>query len=284
MSKSKAHVYHFNNLGEFIGESEYEGIRMPMNSTRDVPPQVDPEKQKAVFDFEKRSWQAVDLLSVEINPEPTVTQLTPSLYIIDDFYTDPDAVRQFALKQRYVRYAPTFPGRRSANLASIKTRAYFEKILGIPIKWGMQSFDDQLGVMNECNGVFQLMCENDFKNTYIHADDQMDFAAICYLNPDHQDDPGTGFYKHSLTGFDRMPGLNECLPVAAKLGVLPLSVRTMLSGDGSDESQWQLTHFIPMRFNRLVFYDAQLFHRNLTTFGNDADTGRLTQVFFLSKA
>lgn len=277
-------VYHFNNLGQFIGISEYEGARIPMNSTLLPPPEADPESERPVFDFTSRSWAVLPLLAVELNPEPTVTQITPSIYLVDDFYVDPEAVRQFALSLPYVRYAATFPGLRSPNLASKSIRGKFEAMLGHEIKWGIQSFEESEGSpINECNGVFQLMCASDQAGTYVHADDQMDFAAICYLNPDHQDDPGTGFYTHKATGFSRMPSIEEALPWAMKNYTFPANVKTLLNVAGKDEGSWSLTHHIPMRFNRLVLYDAQLFHRNLTAFGAGLSDGRLTQAFFLSK-
>jgi hypothetical protein len=77
-------------------------------------------------------------------------------------------------------------------------------------------------------------------STWIHKDDT-NWAGVLYLTPDADVNSGTGIF---------------------------------------DENQ-NLVTVIGNVYNRLVLYRGDLFHRSLISgFGNDVNTGRLTQVFF----
>jgi hypothetical protein len=54
-----------------------------------------------------------------------------------------------------------------------------------------------------------------------------------------------------------------------------------LRRDAPDPSKWELTHRVPMKFNRAVLFDATLFHAASEGFGGSPDNGRLAQVFNL---
>ena len=49
-----------------------------------------------------------------------------------------------------------------------------------------------------------------------------------------------------------------------------------------DMTKWELTDYISNKFNRLILYDASMFHKSLDYFGKDKYNGRLFQVFFFN--
>ena len=55
-----------------------------------------------------------------------------------------------------------------------------------------------------------------------------------------------------------------------------------LNADGNDLSKWHLTDIVSNKFNRVVFYRGDLYHRSLDYFGEDKHDGRLFQTFFFN--
>ena len=52
--------------------------------------------------------------------------------------------------------------------------------------------------------------------------------------------------------------------------------------DRLDESKWITTLTVPMRYNRLIMYNARQFHRNASAFGSSKKDARLVQGLFFS--
>jgi hypothetical protein len=88
---------------------------------------------------------------------------------------------------------------------------------------------------------FQLCISKD--ETWVHKDDG-EWAGVLYLTPDAPAESGTGIYRES-------------------------------------NNDWELITAIGNVYNRLVLYRSNLFHKSIVPgFGNDINTGRLTQVLF----
>jgi hypothetical protein len=96
-----------------------------------------------------------------------------------------------------------------------------------------------------------------------------DWAAVLYLNKGHDGEPGTRFYRHRPTGLDR---LGRGIVVDG-----PPPFR-----DRFDADKWDVTLTVPMQYNRLVLYNAKLFHRNASAWGTNVHDARLVQSFFIS--
>ncbi len=212
--------------------------------------------------------------------QATVNPFGRPTVIIDDFLANPDEVRDIALQCEY-RPADEFPGLRAAphTIGSAMTRV-LERFVGRPI----------VAVHTR----FQIQPAAYEPSSFIHAD-LCDWAAVLYLTPGHDGIPGTNFYRHRETGRDRALGRQELMFEAAlrrlesMLEVAEGADRfEQLVGrfrsDRSDLNQWEVTLTVPYRYNRLLLYDARLFHRNASAWGHDQTDSRMVQSFGIDAA
>ena len=121
-----------------------------------------------------------------------------SIIVIDDFYSNPIDVRNFALAQDYF-YSTTgqFPGFRTKSFLNETIKEAIEFIVypfaGKVIDW----IDKD---ENSSTGAFQYTTEE--HHSWLHTDGGVDWAAVLYLTPDAPPSAGTGFYRHKKTGID----------------------------------------------------------------------------------
>ncbi|USU09711.1 DUF6445 family protein [Sphingomonadaceae bacterium OTU29MARTA1] len=116
-----------------------------------------------------------------------------------------------------------------------------------------------------------------------HVDtvDRLQFATVHFLSPDDAD--GTGFFRHSATGYetidaDRLPSYRAALD-REMIDHPPSGYRT-----GSD-AQFERIGAVEARYDRLVLYRAALLHSGLVSHlpvtAADPRRGRLTGNLFL---
>jgi len=184
--------------------------------------------------------------------------------IIDDFYSNPQEVREFALKQDY-NVTGNFPGVRTAPFLwdSIKNwiGKHIEPQHG-PIEW----------LNTEYTGAFQYTTA--VNRSWIHADSNNKWAGVLYLTPDAPASGGTGLFKHKETGLYKAP--------RDKNNKIDKKLLDKVYDDCQDMTKWEMVDFIGNKFNRLVIYQGDLFHSSLDYFGNNIENGRLFQTFFFN--
>jgi len=171
-------------------------------------------------------------------------------FIIDDFYQDPDSVRNFALNQEF-SVRGNFPGTRTKPFLSpdiIQCIEYF-----MPWAGKITNTFEWSGY----TGAFQLAVAGD--RTWIHTDFYNKWAGVCYLTPDAPHTSGTGLYRYKPTGEHRKAACDY---------------------EGYDYTKWDLFDVIGNKYNRLVIYRGDLFHASLQYFGDNLHNGRLFQTFF----
>jgi hypothetical protein len=168
--------------------------------------------------------------------------------IIDNFLDNPDIVRSSVMQIDFTRVGQ-YPGLRS-DRADYDYEEYvkskIENILNKKIKeFKLDSF------------AFQLCLEED--STWIHMDHDAEWAGVLYLQPTAPIAAGTGIFRHKESKIYRGPSDHAA----------------------TNDDDWELITLVGNVYNRLVLYQAPLYHRSLVAgFGNDKETGRLTQVFF----
>ena len=177
--------------------------------------------------------------------------------IVDNFYHNPHAVRNFAIQQEYEPNKPDNPyvGRRTYKqflFPGIKTA--FEELLGKPItKW------EEHGM----NGRFQHNVAGD--RLVYHCDAQK-WAAMIYLTPNAPPQCGTSTYMHRATRVhhnshpDIMQAFNQ---------------KTFL-----DRTPYDTVDTFGNIFNRLVIFDGGCIHAANEYFGSDIHDCRLWHMFF----
>jgi Family of unknown function (DUF6445) len=180
-----------------------------------------------------------------------------NLIVIDNFYINPESVRDFALKQTY--YENHLPRKHTKSFATNDHKLFFENII--------LSFAGKItDFSHKYNGSFQYA--NAHKLGWCHYD-QLDWAAIVYLTPDAQHDCGTSFYEF----YDGTRCKNDLKNDEHE---------NTLNTFKFDTTKWTEIDRVGNVFNRLVLYNAKLYHRPTNLFGNEIDDGRLTQVFFFN--
>ena len=193
--------------------------------------------------------------------------MVQSLVILDNFYQDPDNVRQFALSQEY-NIIGNYPGRRSAAMPSESAKNIIANVLrpinGEITHW--ESGDDSY------NGSFQYATSKD--KSWIHDDKYTTWAGVCYLTPNAPVSSGTALFTHIETGLNKTP-LKEN-------GEVDFELLNKIYQDSQDFTKWELNVQVNNIYNRLVLYRGSYFHTSLDYFGNDLNDGRLFQTFFFS--
>ena len=188
-----------------------------------------------------------------------------NLIVVDNFLEYPDSVREsgiLGLKQIHTKNLKFYPGVRSEKADEeyqnyIKNK--FEKILNVKITQWDSNITRWTGEEVETDSSCFQLCTEDAK-TWIHVD-PCEWTAILYLSPNPVIDSGTAIYKHKTTNKFKMTE-QEC---------------------ANSEGDWDIINFVGNVYNRCILMKGNLCHRSLIPgFGNDIESGRLTQVFFFN--
>lgn len=175
------------------------------------------------------------------------------IMIVDNFYTNVDEVREYALSLEY-KTTGNYPGFRTESVKDPIWKAYIKAKLENLLNRQITSFDA------EHNTSFQFTTE--LSDTWVHSDLQS-FAAVLYLTPEPLLDSGTALYRHKKSGTTKH---TEGLDIAP---------------DARDLTHWEMLAEAKNVYNRLVIYEADQYHRSVVPgFGTDKYTGRLFQTFF----
>lgn len=197
---------------------------------------------------------ALDNSSKKVNMFSINTQQNKRLFVVDNFYSDPDTVREFALQQEFREDLRFYKGLRTPQVYQPpRIKEEFENIIGQKI----QNFDTQ-GV----NGCFQITTA---KDPQVYHYDLQQWAAMIYLTPNAPTESGTRLHKSRLNGTRRSSdvGINEAF-----------------NGNFYDSTKFDVVDSAANFYNRLVIMDAKCIHSAGPYFGDTIYNGRLTHLFF----
>ena len=188
------------------------------------------------------------IVPLKLNRKPQMTT-----WVVDNFYADPIAVRNFALKQEFVEEKDYYKGCRTKHQYFLPgTKEAFEKIMGIQIReWESHGM---------C-GKFQYCTAQD---SLVYHHDGQTWAAMIYLTPDAPYDCGTSLFA-SKNGARKSSDA---------------SIRTAFDGGFYDSTKFDLIDSIGNVFNRLFIFDAQNIHAASKYFGQTIEDSRLFHIFF----
>jgi hypothetical protein len=193
--------------------------------------------------------------------------------IIDDYYAEPDAVRDLAVTTSFTDFGAraNFPGRESDRAFYTSRHVErFELSVGEPIV-----YDPSRWVF----GKFRSATSRDQDRARIHID-RVDWTAVIYLS---RCDTGgdLGFYAHRQLGVDTVP---DVFPSHGCASLDEFDGRYVATHPQRGED-WELIGSIPVQFNRcVIFRGARLFHAIISTFGTCVEDSRLTQNFFFNSS
>jgi hypothetical protein len=177
-----------------------------------------------------------------------------NVIITDDFYSNPDSVREFALQQEF-KIRGNFPGMRTTSFINDDVKSTVQTIL-----WNAAGEGSNWHAGDGLTGSFELATARD--RSWIHTDHHNTWAGVCYLTPNAPLTGGTGLFRHKATGATMSYELENY--------------------EAQDMTKWDLVDVVGNRYNRLVLYRSDLFHTSLDYFGDDLTNGRLFQLFFLT--
>ena len=199
---------------------------------------------------------AIEESGIRINPD---IQKNKRAFVIDNFYEDPYAVREFALQQEFFD-DPGYIGRRTRTQHLFPgLKETFENIIGERIsEW------ETYGM----NGRFQ---HNWAGEKLVYHCDQQRWAGMIYLSPDAPPETGTTMYRHKETKIHH----NSQIDCNSGQGMQVFNQKTFL-----DRTPYEPVDVFGNVCNRLVIFDGGCIHAASEYFGSDIDDCRLWQMFF----
>ena len=192
-----------------------------------------------------------------INPSSLISPYKKRVWIVDDFYHNPDEVRQYALTREFDKggFGKGYMGNRTFKQFLFPgLKEEFEKIMGMKItKW------EQHGM----NGRFQTCYAGDA--LVYHCDDQK-YAGMLFLTPDAPFETGTSMYAHKATRI--------------RHNSHPEIMSTFSGHTTLDKTPYEPVDVVGNVYNRLVIFDAGMIHAASGYFGYNNENARLWQMFF----
>jgi hypothetical protein len=223
-------------------------------------------------------WIPEDSLEEGVpNGPPSVifNRRMPHMVVVDNFYKDPNDVRDFALQQEFGANLAAYKGKRTAERFLWPfLKEEFERILGRPI----------LDWLNQpANGCFQI---TGYDDPLVWHSDSQSYAAAVYLTPNAPITAGTSFWRDKVHGCRRPPNhpleydrfANDEARINAQNDVYN-------DFNITHPDNWELVDRIGCVYNRLVIWDAQIIHSASSYEGlvsDVADQARLVQLFFFT--
>ena len=198
--------------------------------------------------------------------------------IIENFYENPDAIRKFALAQKYTfchevaNIDYVYPGCRTQDLSNLD-KVLFDKICTKLVSVFHNAENDHMRWLITTS--FQSVSA-EYAQGVIHTDHNTIFAGVLYLTPDAPLNSGTSLFKPNKnfdeTKYQRALDEND---VRFKAGEIAMS---------SDyHSMFDEIVRVNNVYNTLIIYEGRHFHAANQFFGKTLKDSRLAQVFFVTK-
>lgn len=191
----------------------------------------------------------------------------PDLIVVDNFYANPDAVRDYALQQEFKANEKYHKGSRTEKqYIPSWIKAEFSKLLN-------KEVTEFVGA----TGVFQYCVAKD--NVVYHYDTQQ-YAAMVYLSPDAPLATGTRTLRSKITGLYAAATDED----AKRLGRSKENL-DFLSFNGNnfyDRHNFEIVDSVANIYNRLVIFNAQALHAATSYFGDTKENARLFHLYFFN--
>lgn len=197
-----------------------------------------------------------------------------SMIIVDDFLDNAQALREASLRLTYPPQEGMFPGRNSVERIDIEGLVQqVSRLVGEPL---------EAMPPPQAHAKSRITLAADKGKAKVHVD-AAHWSGILYLSRPQDCQGGTEFFRHRATNTDRAPYDDR---EAAALGYSSAKgmVDEILERDGTDDSKWEMTQRVPMRFNRLLLLRPWLWHTAGENFGDTLENGRLVYLMFFASS
>jgi len=208
-------------------------------------------------------------------PPPKLPRMHTSIIVVDDFFGAADAhrLRDAGLGCTYPEQDGAFPGRNSLErlgidgLDDIASRLTGERLRPVSPPQSHAKFRMTLGA--------------DRGRAKVHIDHGAYWSGILYLSRPEDCRGGTEFFRHLPTGTERAP-LNDDELKAMGFTSQEQMHQQVIEKDSNDDSKWEMTMRVPMRFNRLLLLRPWQWHTAGEAFGDSPDNARLVYLMFFA--
>jgi hypothetical protein len=199
--------------------------------------------------------------------------------IVDNFYDNPEAIRKFALNQKYkFRHEETdnlnyvYPGSRTKDIFDLD-KVLQEKVLKKLISvFHIPEHDYMQWAISTS---FQSVSEK-YKQGVIHTDNNTIFAGVIYLTPNAPLNSGTSIYRtNSSFTQEKYRMASEKNDERFKAGEIIM--------DTAFHSMFDEVVRVNNVYNTLIIFEGDIFHSANNFFGTTLQDSRLAQVFFITK-
>ena len=197
-----------------------------------------------------------------------------SLILVDDFIDNPHARREAALRLTYPPGENMFPGRNSVERINLEGLAgQVSRLVGEPLAPMPPT---------QAHAKCRITLGGDTGKAKVHVD-AAHWSGILYLSRPEDCRGGTEFFRHLPTNSDRT-AYNDAEARALGFPSARGMTTSILDSDSTDDSKWEMTMRVPMRFNRLVLLRPWLWHTAGEAFGDSMENGRLVYLMFFASA
>lgn len=218
----------------------------------------------------------------KISRNQIITKVAKEIFIIDNFYENPDKIRDYALanKSRFYTIFPIYKTTvHNPNLTynvSKELIRVFEKISNKKINEKIWNKDTK----KESNGYIQYI--NKDNNPAIHYDRH--WGVIIFLHPNPKKRSGTSFYKNKkynrskiMTSYNAIKkyGIDKVMEIVNDKQLWKEGQRPLFD-------KWEETYSVENVYNRAIIFNGRQFHCSHGGFGKNIEESRLFQTFFFS--
>tara|TARA_B100001250_G_scaffold181623_1_gene156301 strand:+ start:206 stop:943 length:738 start_codon:yes stop_codon:yes gene_type:complete len=211
--------------------------------------------------------------------------------VCDNFYDDPDSVREFALNQEYDNKLGVHPGLRSRCISTIAEEFHhisYHKILSMFGDYSQTCDPTNYGCYSYFQKIWRFSDDpkDPVNDGWIHNDGLTSLAAVVYLDPDPVNDNGTSVYikdyeiseEELITPKNRPQWYDDVLGNEDLCGVD--SLEPYRKSIVKNNNRFSLTIEVKNRYNRVIVYDGKQWHGQSNYWMPNEDDFRLAQVFF----
>jgi hypothetical protein len=197
--------------------------------------------------------------------------------VVDDFFEDPDSIRNYAISQSFDYPRGYYPGYRTDHL-SVLNKDLFEKVNNKLLLLFFNPYIDNIEI--EVESQFQSIPEK-FEEGWVHQDidvNQRHLAGVIYLTPDAPVIAGTSLYRKVKEVNNNNFKYRNDFYSNGKVD----DHQTYVEKRNEHNSCFERTVDIGNVYNRCIIYNANDYHKESKFFGSCLEDSRLTLCFKLS--